>query len=116
MDHVEVAALLIRLGVGIVMVSFGLYQVTKPETWLKYIPKPLQFIMPFKPTSFMRIHALGNIGLGLLLAIGIWQPVSVWLALLWWAWVLPFAFYAELTMGLRDFAIIMALIALLLLV
>jgi hypothetical protein len=113
MQDVEVAALLIRLVVGVVMVLFGISQMRSPEKWLKYIPGLLRFIMPIKPASFMRIHSLGNLGLGLLLASGLWQPASIWLALVWWILVLPFAFYYEYTVGLRDAAIIMALIALL---
>lgn len=113
MDDREIAELLIRIGVGGVMILFGIWQVTKPVDWLKYIPPIIRFLMPFAPTSFMRLHGTGNILLGLLLAAGLLQPVSIWLALAWWAFVTPFAFFAEASMGLRDIAIILSLVALL---
>jgi hypothetical protein len=115
MDFVETASLLIRLGIGFNMVVFGLSQLRSPQKWLPYMPKIIQFLMPIKPTSFMRIHSFGNIILGLLLMIGLWQPVSIWLALLWWASILPFAFLYEFGVGIRDLSIVMCLIALLVL-
>lgn len=115
MDKIDTARLLIRLGVGIVMLLFGLSQIKSPAKWLGYIPGFLKFIMPIRPTSFMRLHSLGNIVLGGLLVSSFWQPVSIWLALIWWGTILPFAFYYGYTTGLRDFAIIMALVSLLLL-
>ena len=116
MSDVETAALLIRIGVSSVQVLFGLSQQRSPEDWLGYIPKPIQFIMPIKPAKFMRIHSLGNLGIGIWLLSGLALPVAIWVSLLWWIWILPFAFYKAMSIGLRDFAIIMSLIALLLLV
>lgn len=113
MNNTEIADLMIRLGVGITQVVFGLSQQRSPEAWLGYIPRPLRYIMPIKPTTFMRIHSLGNIGLGAWLVSGLAQPAAVWCSLLWWAWILPFAFYRALAIGMRDFTIIIALIALL---
>lgn len=115
MDNIDTATLLIRLGVGGVMLLFGISQIKSPEKWLKYMPSLIRFLMPIKPESFMRIHSLGNLGLGLLLITGLLQPLSIGLALAWWIWVLPFAFSYDYTVGLRDFAIIMALAALLVL-
>ena len=115
MNGVEAAALLIRVSVGSVQVLFGLSQQRSPQDWLGYVPKPLQLLLPVKPVNFMRIHSLGNIGIGLWLLSGLVLPVAIWVSLLWWIWILPFAFYKAMSIGLRDFAIIMSLIALLLL-
>jgi hypothetical protein len=116
MTHIEVAALLIRLGIGFNMVVFGLHQMWKPEKWLHYIPKFLQFIMPVKSTSFLRSHGCINFALGILLMIGVWQPAITWISIFWWGSILPFAFLVDFAIGLRDLSIIMALVALLLLV
>lgn len=113
MQDIEIANLLIRLSIGTVMFIFGLSQVKSPEKWLKYMPGIIRFLMPIKPTSFMKVHALGNLSLGILLASGLFQPISIWVAIVWWAWVSPFAFYYEFTVGLRDLAIIMAIVSLL---
>ncbi len=116
MDPTELAALQIRIGVGSVMLLFGLSQISSPGRWREYIPPVVRFIMPMQPETFMRIHALGNLGLGLILLLGLWLPVTVWLVLAWWLWVLPFAFYADISKGLRDVAIIMSLLALIVLI
>lgn len=115
MQDIHTARLLIQIGVGIVMILFGLSQITSPDKWLKYLPRFVRFIMPVKPTNFMRAHSLGNLGLGILLAIGVWQPAVIWITIFWWISILPFAFYAEYSIGLRDVAIILSLIGLLLL-
>lgn len=115
MSDIETAELIIRLSIGLAMIVFGASQMKSPEKWLKYMPGIIRFLMPIKPTSFMRMHSVGNISLGFLLAAGLFQPVSIWMALLWWIWVSPFAFYYEFTVGLRDLAIIMSLVSLLLL-
>lgn len=111
MTRVEVAALLIRLGVGIVMALFGISQMKSPEPWLRYIPRFFRFIMPVKPTGFMRLHGFLNIALGVLLAASIWQPAMTWICAIWWLTITPFAFYYEFSVGLRDLAIIMSLVA-----
>jgi hypothetical protein len=116
MDHVDTAALLIRLGVGICMILFGISQVKSPRNWFVYLPGPVRFILPTKPETFMRIHAIGNLVLGIILAANLWMPVTVWLNIFWWASILPFAFYKEMSTGLRDAAIIVSLIALLVLI
>lgn len=115
MDNAETAALLIRIGVGTVMIAFGLSQQFSPHKWLDYMPWLIRFIMPISPVHFMRLHSLGNLGLGILLLGGVWLPAALWLVLVWWIAILPFAFYKDFTIGLRDFAIIMSLIALLVL-
>ncbi len=112
MTDQAIAELLIRLSVGIVMVIFGLTQIKQPDKWLRYMPGIVRFILPLQPTTFLRIHGLGNVSLGLLLMSGLAQPVSACLALAWWIFVTPFAAYYDWTVGLRDFAISMALLAL----
>lgn len=87
----------------------------KPEAGLVYIPKPLKFISPLKPASIMRTHSLGNLCLGLLLTSGLFQPVSLWLVLTWWRFVLPLCARIDITDGLRDFAIITTIVALIIL-
>jgi hypothetical protein len=115
MDHVETVSLLIRLGVGIPMILFGISQLRTPEKWLKYMPGLFRFILPVKATSFMRVHSVGNLLLGALLAAGVWEPAILWITIFWWVSILPYAFYYEYSVGLRDASIIMALIALLVL-
>lgn len=111
MTEVDVAILLIRLGIGFTMVCFGLSQLVNPQGWLMYIPGWLEKLMPMKATTFMREHALGNLGLGLLFIIGVWPLVIAWLVVLWWASIFLFALRHDRYIALRDLSIIMAGIA-----
>jgi hypothetical protein len=116
MESAETAAILIRIGVGIVQAVFGISQFKSPHKWTSYMPGLIRFILPVSPETFMRVHAMGNLALGILLLAGLWMPVTIWLALAWWIWILPFAFYKDFSIGMRDTAIIMSLIALLVLI
>jgi hypothetical protein len=110
------AELILRLAPALTMVIFGLNQWVKPSDWVHYIPPSLARSSPMKPESSMKLHALGNLAFGLLLASG-WHPlVGVWIALIWWASILPFAFRVNWAIGLRDLSITLGLVALLLLI
>lgn len=115
MTDIELATILLRIGVGVVMVAFGIYQILRPGPWLIYIPKLVRFIMPLEATTIIRIHSLGNLSLGMLLLAGLWLPVTLWLVLAWWTFILPLCTRADLTVGLRDFGFIMMIAALILL-
>ena len=109
------AELVLRLAPAITMVIFGISQYAKPEGWLSYIPNSFSNMSPLKPQTTMRMHALGNIIFGLLLASG-WHPLlGAWIALIWWITILPFAFRYNWAIGLRDLSITLGLVALLLL-
>jgi len=111
MHEINTAILLIRLSVGFTMVCFGLSQFINPHTWLGYIPKWLELLMPMKSTSFMREHAAGNFVLGVLFMIGVWPVVTAWIVAGWWLSILPFALRYDRYIGLRDVCIICATIA-----
>lgn len=111
MTDAETAALLLRLGIGITMLGFGLYQFSKPESWFVYIPRPVAFIAPVSKTTLMRIHALFNVGLGAWFALGVASHLSEWFILAWWIAVLPMCGRVVHSAALRDFAIIMAIAA-----
>jgi uncharacterized protein YjeT (DUF2065 family) len=115
MSDIEIARLLIRSAVGFVMLCFGIYQMYRPAAWIKYIPRAVKFVMPLQPATIMRIHSLGNLSLGLLLIAGVLQPLSLFAALAWWIFILPFCARIDITEGLRDLAIICSLAALILL-
>lgn len=111
----DTAQLLLRLGPAITMVAFGISQYFKPAGWLDFIPPWFSRMSPMKPETTMRLHAVANIVLGVWLASG-WLPyASAWVALLWWISILPFAFRVSWTVGLRDLAITVGLIALIIL-
>lgn len=112
----ETAQLLLRFGTALTMVVFGIGQWVKPGEWLHYIPAWATKSSPMKPESSMRLHSLGNLAFGLFLASG-WHPLlSAWVALIWWASILPFAFRVSWAIGMRDLTITLGLVALIFLV
>jgi hypothetical protein len=112
---VDWAELAIRLSVAVVMVSFGVHQMKRPDEWQHYFPAWLRRTLPIPENISMMVHGLANIILGLLFAGSIWGSVSTWIVLFWWLSILPFAFYAKWDIGMRDFAVICAIVSLLLL-
>jgi|GEM_PF-1480309 len=115
MDHVETAALVISLAIGLNMALFGLHQIRKPGDWSEYIPKWLSFFMPVSREHFLRTHGVGNLLLGIFLMSGVAPMWSAWLSLIWWVSILPFAFRVKWSIGLRDLSIIGALVSLVIL-
>ncbi len=111
MSDAQIAELLIRLSVGVVMVLFGAHQISTPSYWRRYMPGIIRFLLPIQSSTFFRIHGLGNVSIGLLLMSGLFPPVSACIALTWWIWVTPFAAYYDFSVGMRDFVIVMALLA-----
>lgn len=115
MTDVEWASLIIRVGVGVTMVGFGLHQIVKPMDWSMYIPAWLSKIDPIPKGLTLQMHGVGNFLLGLLFMAGFWPQVFDWLALAWWLTILPLALYVKWSIGLRDLTIIAALAALIIL-
>ena len=107
------AVWLIRGGVSLTMIVFGLNEMANPNAWLQYIPESLRRSSPIAPATSMRLHALGNIAFGLFLIAGNFHPlIAAWVAIIWWVSILPFAFKVKWDIGMRDLTIVAALAAL----
>lgn len=108
------ALLALRVGPGLLMLSFGLNQMQNPSHWLEeYTPNWVRKMSLINVS--MRIHAAINTVLGLVLLLGLFLPVSAWVGFLWMASILPFAFYRSWKTGMRDLSTAFALLALALL-
>lgn len=104
---------LIRIGVALTMMIFGLNQMVKPEVWFHYVPEFMKKTSPISPALQMRVHALGNIVFGLFLIAGSFHPlIAAWVALVWWITILPFTFKVKWDIGMRDLSIIFSLVSL----
>lgn len=102
----------LRLGVSLAMLAFGLNQFLSPKTWVKqYLPTWFQKLLLLPPITFMRLHALGNLALGSLFLLGLFPGLIPLFVLVWWLTILPFAFWHDWTIGLRDLAIILAVLS-----
>lgn len=111
MSRIDIAVLLIHLVVGFTMLCFGLSQLINPKGWTQYLPKWLAAILPFKPTTVLRLHSLGNVSLGLLFMSTLWPVIVAYLVAAWWTFIFPFAFRQDRYIALRDLSIIAAIVA-----
>jgi hypothetical protein len=102
---------IIRFGVSLIMVVFGIHQMIKPQDWFEYIPSWIEKISPVSMTADMRLHALGNIVLGLFYLSDLAPKTGNWLVLIWWLTILPFAFRKNWAIGMRDLTIVLAILA-----
>ena len=108
----ELAIYLLRFSAALTMVSYGINQLANPQGWLSYVPAGIQRMLPEKPTTFMRTHALGNLVFGIWLASGLFPFVAAVVAAIWWLTILPFAFKVKWDIGMRDLTITAGLVAL----
>ncbi len=106
----------IRFGVSLIMVAFGLHQMVKPEKWFDYIPEFVHKLSPLKPATEMRLHALGNIVFGIFFFIHVMPKTGGWITLIWWLTILPFAFRKNWAIGMRDLTIILSVVSYLMMV
>ena len=93
------------------MLVFGLNQMLDPNYWVGYVPTFVRHFLPMPVTTFMHIHALGNITLGILLLLGIWKKIITWLTLVWWLTIVPAAFLKQWDIGMRDLVISLTLVS-----
>jgi hypothetical protein len=108
----ETGTLLVRLSVAVLMVSYGIHQIIRPQAWLSYIPAWLQKLLPMSTRTFMKEHGAANFVLGGLLLLNIKPEWLYWIVLVWWLSILPFAFYEDWRSGMRDVVIIAGIIGL----
>ncbi|MBX4198307.1 hypothetical protein KW782_03165 [Candidatus Parcubacteria bacterium] len=104
-------AFIIRFGVSLIMIVFGIHQILEPGHWLEYIPPWLEKLSPISPKADMRLHASGNIIFGLLFVSNIFPIAGGWIVLIWWLSILPFAFRKNWAIGMRDLTIILSIVA-----
>ncbi len=75
------APAVLRVGLAIVILWFGVSQVMDQDIWIGYLP-PFVFNLPVAPETFVMINAISEIILGLLLITGLWvRPVAGLLAI-----------------------------------
>lgn len=103
---------IMRAAIGLTMVAFGLSQLKDPKEWLVYVPHIIEKrLAEVVSLAFMRLHGVVNVGLGALYAAGLFGGVAAWLTFGWWLSILPFAFLHNWKIGMRDFSIVAATLA-----
>lgn len=98
------APLLTRYAVSLVFLLIGLDQLIKPELWASYFPQTL----PFGITVAQAVMAngIGDVLIGLVLAIGLFTRIVASLAVLHLIGVMLFLGYNDIT--IRDAGITLA--------
>lgn len=115
MSDVDLAVWCIRLAAALVMIAFGVHQIIRPMAWRAFMPELVTRRM-FVPTGLaLQVHGVGNVFLGLLFAIGFWPMVFDWIIVAWWLSIIPMAFRVDWTIGLRDSAVLGAIVAVIIL-
>lgn len=103
--------LALPLGVGLVMVAFGVSQMGTPRRWYPYLPERVAKLLPISKDAFFLQHGATNVLLGLWLisriAAGPASRASLW----WWMSVTPFAYRVSWESGARDTAILLSLLS-----
>ncbi len=105
----------LRLMAAVVFITFGVDQLRLPGPWLDSVPAWVRPFLPGWPDTFMRIHAAGNLILGLWVLSGIYPKVSAGLAVIWMAVIVGSVFLTGEVgwrIAVRDLAITLGLLAL----
>jgi uncharacterized membrane protein YphA (DoxX/SURF4 family) len=79
MTSKSIAPIILRVGLAIVFLWFGLSEVIHPGMWVSYIPTWLVTLTHLQVTTIVIINGSFEILMALLLAFGIWTR---WVALL----------------------------------
>lgn len=104
--------LILRLGLAIVFISFGVDQLVHGEVWFAYLPSFLHWIAFGNHAFFMQMHALGNIALGILLLTGYFHPWVAGFATVWLASITIATFFVDWTIAVRDLGLAATALAL----
>ena len=75
MTYKRYAPLIARLGVGIVFLVFGVWQILSPSGWLGYLP---DFVLGFgiSPSTFILLNGIFDLLIGLLLVFGLFLRIA----------------------------------------
>ena len=107
----QIEIILIRISVALVMITFGISELKNPTLWIKeYMPGFIKENGLLPATSIMRSHAITNILLGIIFLLGIFGSIGNVITLIWCISILPFAFYNNWKIGVRDLAIVASIL------
>lgn len=104
------APVLLRTGIAVVFLIFGIDKFVHVNAWLAYIPEWTAQLIPVDLTLFMYIQGVIETVLGFLLLIGLWSRTVSFLCALHLAGIMVALGYNEITV--RDFGLFMATLAL----
>ncbi|MDO8425131.1 MAG: DoxX family membrane protein [bacterium] len=104
------AALLLRLGLGAVLLIFGYGKIADTVSWLGFVPPWMIGLLPMDPVQFLRVVGVAEVLLGVLLVVG-WR-VRIVAAVVALHLLTILAAVARGDLAVRDFGLFMAAAAL----
>ena len=110
MNTEKVAPLVLRVGVGIVFLYFGITKFTQPDVWINWINPKILYYIPFTPHTFIYLQGALESLTGLMLIIGLLTRVFALIAFLIVAAILVSVGISDVTV--RDIAILAAALSL----
>ena len=101
---------IIRIGLALVLLWFGIDEIINPENWFGYIPSWLSYILPFSPYFFITLNGIFEIMMGVLLLIGSYTRIIAFIAALHLLSITVVVGYNEI--GVRDFGLTLMAVSL----
>ncbi len=103
----------LRLMGAAVLIPFAIDQLMHPAEWTEYVPGWLHPMLPGWPAGFMRVHALGNLVIGVWLLSGIFTKAAAGVSVLWMVTIVGGVLLTgKWQLAVRDFAVTLGLLAL----
>ncbi len=106
------AELILRIGLGIMPLAFGIDQLRDFRPWQAFVPSSLTWTQWPSRNAFWTSHALINIALGLVLLSGFQTKIAALLAAIWLGIIALVTVSTDWRVALRDVALCLAAIAL----
>ena len=101
---------IIRIGLALVLLWFGIDEIINPQNWFGYIPPWIASIMPLNLETFILLNGIFEIIIGILLLIGLYTRIIAFIAALHLLTITVAVGYNEI--GVRDFGLTMMAISL----
>ena len=100
--------IILRIGIGLVIIYFGLQQVSDPSGWIAYLPAWVK-ILPISEMNFIYLNGYFELIFGTLLVLGFYTKIISFLLSLHLLSIVYTVGYNEI--GVRDFGIFIALVS-----
>lgn len=108
MKYKEYSPLVLRIGIGIVFLWFGLTNIFNPQTLIGYLPKFVQ-TLPIEPLSILLLTGIFEVVFGVFLIIGLFTRLSSLLLFLHLVVIIIGIGYNDV--AVRDFGLALATLA-----
>ena len=103
------APVIVRIGISLVYLWFGINQLVNPGAWISWVPDYAVKLAPFPVTTLVLINGGLETILGFFLFLGLWTRIVAGILSLHALHLLSVVGYGAI--GTRDFGIMMAIIS-----